>query len=221
MVKRYKDGRIDCTGTKARKALCSEYNVRFLQHLRIINGKSVISNAGRRKIEHDYFILGVSPKGIPNQKEEFIFCGYEPAKDFAHILQSEMPAIFDPLKSVKNSTNGNHGSTKENPSSSSWNVVRKELYNAVMLVILYLETDVTKNTALSRIALELSDRKYISYYPSRSAKGFATIMKKYPFTVYDVLHDLSQKNDLKNYSFEKLRSYIAGKGLYDFIGDIN
>ncbi len=184
---------MDCRGCEVRKRIVKNYDVEPLAHIKLLNGTIVHSDAGSDIID-SYFVFKCTEK--KTGKHETIYCGRPTAEDFCKLTGKRLPAIFNPLQE-HGKTSG--GSLNERDSKKiRWNPVRKELYNATMLLI------VAWNAKPDSVLYSIKDEieKQIDREPCISQiKSINTILCKGHTTMKKVLHRLEAKNEIKKYSF--------------------
>ncbi len=203
---------MDCRGHKKRKLIVQNYSVTPVAHIKLISGNKIISDAGG-DISDSYFIF--TCKSNVNNMEEVIYCGKPTAQDFCKMTNQELPKLFNPLI-VSNKFDNKHiqsNQQKSNNKPQKWNETRLQLYNATMLLITIF--DAKPNTPLFSIKAELET--YVTYEPYFSRiKAINTIIHKSNKTLRDILDELGQVNNLKEYSFDLLVSRLKEKNIQQY-----
>lgn len=202
---------MDCRGHKKREMIVQHYSVTPIAHIKLINGNKIISDAGG-DISDSYFIFTCKSKF--NGMEEIIYCGKPTAQDFCNMTNQELPELFNPLKSSEKAEHKQiHSNYQKLNKSKKWNETRSQLYNATMLLIAIF--DAKPNTPLFSIKSELET--YVTYEPYFSRiKAINTIIHKSKKTLRDILNDLGQKNNMKEYSFDLLVSKLREKNIQQY-----
>lgn len=154
-----------CRGHATRLKIIETYKLVPLGRFKLLNGQSVISDAGKRDIIDEYTVFECIEINNPDHRET-IYCGKSVAEDFCHLTNISLPPLFNPLKTIS----VNHGSHGDNSShKNSWNKTRKQLYNCTLLLIMYFGNSPT-NKALFSIKRELENPDYLDYFSKKANK---------------------------------------------------
>jgi len=197
--------RLQCRGEDTRRQICKKYRIIPKAHFRILNGVSIHSDAGDTMTE-EYFIFDAVDKNDITHVCN-IYCGVSVAKSFARLAGITLPPIYNPLKSTSNSGVSRTHSSTVHQSAPKWNTERKQLYDVVMLTMMYLG-DIRTDSALFRIKSELENPDFIDYYPRKQIHSVNTTLKNLNLTFEDVLNELSKENNLKAIEYDKIRDYM-------------
>ena len=188
---------MNCRGHRRRIYIINNYDITPVAHLKLLNGKTIPSDAGG-DIEDTYFIFECKSKF--SGKKEVICCGRPTAKELCEMAHQDMPKLFNPLVSTSLSTTKSTSNTEYND-NEKWHPARKQLYIATMLLI--TEWGGKPNTPLFNIKSDLE--VYTTLKPRlRDIKGINTILANQHTTLRNILNELSKKNDIKKYSFDLL-----------------
>lgn len=126
---------MNCRGTETRHNIIKKYNVEPVAHIKLLAGQSKNSDA-EATIRDEYYIFSATRK--LDGKTEIIQCGMGAARDFLRMLDIAGLPLFNPLKG-KNISKTKIVS-KENKTRcermSDWNATAKQLYNAIMWLII-------------------------------------------------------------------------------------
>lgn len=203
---------MNCRTHKKRIEIVKQYDVIPIAHLKLLNGKTIPSDAGGI-IEDSYFIFNCKSK-ITNLNET-IYCGRAVASDFCNLINEPLPNIFNPLKSeIKpnsqcNTSNNIFSSSNE---KQNWSPIRIQLYNAIMLI--FYNYNIQLNSTLIDIKKKV-ELRFIEkdYYMIKSVN---TILKKYNTTARKIINDLSKYNDLKTYKFDLLIKELEKENIQQY-----
>lgn len=196
---------MNCRGHYKRVQIVQENYVKPLAQLKLLNGKVLPGDAGK-EIKDVYFIFECKSKSTSNL--EYIYCGRYAAEDFCIMTNQTLPKLFNPL--VAENYNGEHRNNDEFYNENvgtiyvkKWNEARKQLYNAVMIII--SAWNAKPGTALFEIKEFLENNSYIQYKPPLGKiKAVNTIIGKSSKTMREIIEELSMENDLREYSFDLL-----------------
>lgn len=134
---------MECRGTQRRQWIVDNYNVVPVAHIQLLTGQTKHSDAGA-KIENDYYIFNAINK--INGRKEIIQCGMDAAKDFLKMLGHEGLPLFNPLHGeggtvTTTGRTSKGGGTGEQKEEVVWNPVAKQLYNAIMWLIIIIDAE--------------------------------------------------------------------------------
>lgn len=127
---------MDCRSTERRQWIVNNYNVVPVAHIQLLAGQVKHSDAGAI-IENDYYIFEATNK--LNDKKEIIQCGMGAARDFLKLINHKGLPLFNPLHGmggVGNHGGGNQRDHGDGRTEVVWNPVAKQLYNAIMWLII-------------------------------------------------------------------------------------
>ena len=146
---------MNCRNTETRRRIVEEYDVKPVAHIKLLAGQIKHSDA-EAVIRDEYYIFTAKNKG--NGKTEIIQCGMWTARDFLKILGIKGLPLFNPLYEENNKT---ISKGTENKNINSWNPTAKQLYNAIMWLI--IAWDAKPNTPLFEFRDDIV--KYKRYNP--------------------------------------------------------
>ncbi len=193
-----------CRGHELRVQLCKQYDIKPVGRFKLLNGRTVISDAGNMDITDEYIIFDCISKSDHNHHES-IYCGKYVAEDLCKITGHSLPQLFNPLH-YEHSSHGYRGKGSTN-SSPKWNPVRKQLYDIVLLIITY-QGNIKINSKIFDIKRELEDPKYIEYYPKRQIKSVNTYLIKMDKTFENIIADLQNNNNLRTFKYDLVLDYM-------------
>lgn len=128
---------MECRSTERRQLIVKSYNVVPVAHIQLLMGQTKRSDAGAT-ITNDYYIFEAINKA--DGKNEIIQCGMEASKDFLKLLNHKGLPLFNPLHGdFSADVTGRKyegGGTSERQTREIWNPVAKQLYNAIMWLII-------------------------------------------------------------------------------------
>ncbi len=146
---------MDCRGYTKRSYIARTYDVVPVAHLQLLKGQIKKSDAGAT-IENDYYIFEATDKTTGDK--EIIRVGKVAAKDFLSLIKHPGLPIFNVLhgwrdgEEMQGEDQGNsRGGSSEGgrPKGEQWNPVQRQLYNAVMWLI--IAWDATPKTPIYEI----------------------------------------------------------------------
>ena len=189
---------MDCRSTERRQWIVANYNVTPVAHIQLLAGQTKHSDAGAT-IENDYYIFEAVNK-ISGVKE-LIQCGMGAAKDFLKLLYHEGLPIFNPLHGEHGggqggNPGGNPGGNGGRRETEVWNPVAKQLYNAIMWVIVIINAD--PKTPIFNIKKEVEERKGSKYLQSQVRAVNTIISKNFPGrTLTEAIEELKAQNNVR------------------------
>lgn len=203
---------MDCRSTERRQWIVANYNVTPVAHIQLLAGQTKHSDAGAI-IENDYYIFEAVNK--VSGTKEIIQCGMGAAKDFLKLLKHEGLPIFNPLYGEGSSGSGGHGNSSGGNAgngerkSEVWNPVAKQLYNAIMWVIVLIEAE--PNTPIFAIRAKVDKFKSGEPFQSQVKAVNTIISKNFPSkTLTEAIEELKAQNNVREEMcrFDKLVDII-------------
>lgn len=189
---------MECRSTERRQWIVENYNVVPVAHIQLLAGQTKRSDAGAI-IENDYYIFEAVNRG--SGAKEIIQCGMGAAGDFLRLLNHDGLPLFNPLHGEGGGQGGNpggnlggNGGRRE---AEEWNPTVKQLYNAIMWVILIIEAKPnTKIFELRKTVYRLKDK---APYDTQ-VKGVNTIIERTlgGKTLTEVIEELREKNSVRD-----------------------
>ena len=144
-------------------------------------------------------------------KKEIIRCGMTAARDFLKKINHEGLPLFNPLH--REGGTGKKGSKTSGGNESKevkWNPIAKQLYNAIMWVIVII--DAKPNTAIYEVKERVWKFKSYEPFPSQ-VKAVNTIISKNIVgkTLTEAIDELRHDNDIRDgmCDFDKLIDIIG------------
>lgn len=201
---------LNCRGKETRIKLVNNYDIEPVAKFKLLNGQKKKSNAGN-DITNIYYLFKHTKNNT--DKVGYIYCGEEVAKHFSELTNRPLPALFNILVGDAEERNINIDTTIHKPRVSSWNKERKQLYNAVMILFLYL--DVKPNTPLFDIKEKLENypgqQPYLSFI-----KSVNTIIKKLEKTIDEILDELKNDNNIREFDFSLLSRRLQDESIVEY-----
>lgn len=194
---------MNCRGHETRVDIVEKYHVTPLVHLRVLEGMKIQSDAGG-DITDTYYLFRCIHK--ETDEEDLICCGEPTARDFSELIPAELPRLFNPLIDDDGNAHGGCNGGGE----QRWNRERKQLYNAVMLFILWRKN--RPHNVLFSLSNELVQN--VDMRPSlKSIKAVNTLYEQYHTTARNMIDDLSVQNRIRAFEFDLLISRLQQIGI--------
>lgn len=128
---------MDCRSTEKRQWIVQNYDVEPVAHIQLLASQTKHSDAGAT-IENDYYIFEAVHK--VDRIKEVIQCGMGAARDFLKLLNHEGLPLFNPVHGEggvgSNSGVPRGGDAGGRSTQQVWNPTAKQLYNAIMWLII-------------------------------------------------------------------------------------
>lgn len=93
-----------------------------------------------------------------------------------------------------------------------WNPVRKQLYDMVLLIMIY-RGNISKNSVLFEIKFKLEDPQFLKYFPKNQVKSINTYLIKMNKTFQNTLDEFSENNSLRNFKYDLVLEYVLKNNL--------
>lgn len=199
---------MDCRGHNNRIKIVEKWNLKPIAHLKLINGKIIPGDAGGM-IKDAYYIFECINKN--DESISYIHCGKTVAMDFAEIINEPLPKIFNPLKS--DTTKVLSYSSTSDDNSEKWNTARKQLYNAVMLLI--IAWNANEGTALFDIKEKIEMFPQIPP-PLFLVKAVNTILSRGNKKMIEVIERMKIGNDFRDFEFDLLVDILKSNGIKQY-----
>jgi hypothetical protein len=186
---------MDCRGHKTRQRIVRDYEVWPEAHIKLLANQQKHSDAGAT-IEDEYYIFSAKCKA--DGKKEFIQCGMGAARDFLELINHKGLPLFNPLvgKTHVDDRQGYDNRESENSQTEKWNETAKQLYNAIMwLIILW---DAKPDTPLFDFKDEVIKYKSLDPFESRIKRVNTTIKNgSKGKTLTEMINVYREDNNLK------------------------
>lgn len=209
------DFRLNCRGENTRRDIVRDYIVTPIAHIRLLNGVVIRSDA-EADVRDSYFIFKCVHRNTKDNR--IIQCGRGAARDFFRLTNTTAPPIFNPLVNENDNGGGDGGNDINDHEENQWNPATKQLYNAVMLIIICWNAK--PNTALFDIQANLM-KYYNRELPLFRAKQVNNILnnKKHPTTIQDIINKLRENNNLREYHFNLVTELLENNDTPSFFGN--
>ena len=186
---------MNCRGHETRQRIVRDYKVQPEAHIKLLANQQKHSDAGAT-IEDEYYIFSAKCKA--NGKKEFIQCGMGAARDFLELINHKGLPLFNPLvgKTHVDDRQGYDNRGSENSQTEKWNETAKQLYNAIMwLIILW---DAKPDTPLFDFKDEVIKYKTYEPFESRIKRVNSTIKNgSKGKTLTEMIDDYRSDNDIR------------------------
>lgn len=127
---------MNCRGPERRKEIVRDYQIECSAHIRLLDGRTIRSDAGK-DIKRAYYIFECKDKKNLNIVKE-IYCGESAGKDFLRLANITAPPIFNMLQELHEVGRGGEphivGDIDQNH-EEKWNEAARQLYDAIMILI--------------------------------------------------------------------------------------
>lgn len=198
---------MDCRGEEKREQIVSEYDVIAVIHTKLLKGQMKYSDA-KSPITDQYYIFECVHK--ITKKKEIIQCGMGAARHLLELTGQAPLPIFNIIKSDGIISGSGKGET--DGSKRKWNGMAKQLYNAIMILI--IDWDAKPNTPLFEMKKEAEKYRYCDPQLWRVEKVNNIIAKDFKKRkLSNILDDLNKENDIKEYSFALLEEALSKNGI--------
>ena len=206
--------------TKERRVIVAHnYNVEVVAYLTLFNNQKIKSAAGGI-VKNRYFIFRLTNK-VDDSDTEIIYCGYRAGESLCSIAGINIPARFNPLavnhQNRNNFTAGNGSNSGNN--RVVWDNTRKQLYDAVMLLISFLG-DQNPDSFLFSIKSSLEETEHIGHPPSikmiKAVNNVIHKIKKFN-SLRDIINYLHKKgNNVRTFQFDLLIEKLNAEQIPEF-----
>ena len=201
---------MNCRGKEKRKQIVREYNVVPIIHAKLLKGQQKYSDA-TAPITDQYYIFECVHKITGNK--ETIQCGMGAARHLLELTHSKSLPIFNLLKSDK--TVGAKTGNSTGGTSRKWNPMAKQLYNAIMILIVAWNAE--PGTRLFDLKKEAEKYRYCEPWLSRIEKVNNIIAKDFKKRkLSEILDEFEKENDIKKYEFDLLDKELKKNGITSY-----
>lgn len=188
---------MDCRSTEKRQWIIQNYNVEPVAHIQLLSGQIKHSDAGAT-IEKDYYIFEAVNK--VSEEKKIIQCGMGASRDFLKLLNHRGLPLFNPLHGHnENGCNDRRRGTAVGSGKNQelWNPVAKQLYNAIMWLI--IAWDAKPGTPLFEFRSDIIKYKGIEPF-SWKVKRVNSAIKNggKGRTLTEIIDDFRTNNDIRN-----------------------
>lgn len=203
-----------CRGHNTRVNIVNNFNIRSLGRFKLLNGQTVISDAGNMDIIDEYIVFDCIDKHNPNHHES-IYCGRFVAEDLCTLSGCSMPPLFNPLKSINKGSSSGQSSIHKN--TTTWNRTRKQLYDIVMIMIMYFK-NINPEKPLFKIKLELEQNtdQFPKLYLIKSVN---TIIKHSGKSFSTILNTLNKNNNLRDFKYDLVLDILIKNKIQQYLED--
>ena len=183
---------MDCRGPETRQWIVNKYDVVPVAHIQLLAGQTKHSDAGAT-IENDYYIFHATNR--ETGAKEIIQCGMGAARDFLELLNHKGLPIFNPLHGEGSTDRNSRGGARNK--QIRWNPVAKQLYNAIMWLIIII--DAKPDTPIFEIREKVYSFRDREPFHSQ-VKAVNTIIRKNLLgrTLMEAIDELRADNNLRD-----------------------
>lgn len=207
---------MNCYGKETREMLVKKYEISPVAYVKLLSGQKKLSCTGRLLTDSYYCFQYI--KKDNKEKHGTFFCGLPTAKHFLTLTENAELALFNPLSSEANSSKISSNSSKNlDDKQKPINPITKELLNAINLLIVAWNT-----IPYGRLA-QIKEAKNKYYYRPPFENEISYVNKVISYdkdkrTLTEMLEELSQLNNLKQYDFSLLNEVLDNLGEKSFFG---
>jgi hypothetical protein len=209
------DKKCFCRTKERREKMVEEFEIIPVAHIKLLNGQNKVSCTGD-DLTDSYYCFEYRPKETSDNYETFL-CGIHAANHFLELLAKEKLPLFNPLiANTPSRTKGGLSSTGDK-NQLKWNPIAKNLYESINLFIAV--TDIVPSEPIMTIKKNLEKYPNSRPFPSK-IKSINTIFLKFfkGQTLQDMIEELRQNNNIKQYSFTILNSILSEEGIKSYFG---
>ena len=201
-----------CRGEKTRIGLVQKYELTPFAHFKLLNGQNRKSCTGDALTDSYYCFSYKSRRG--DEAGSFL-CGSHAARHFLALLNLEDIPLFNPLKHESGSNSYSGG--KKYSQEKKWNEKAKQLYNAMNLLVVCW--GIVPRGPLKSIMEKISRYRNKNPFPSQ-IKSVNKIVSKdcKGRTLRKMLEELSQQNNLREFSFDELNKELKKNNIPSHFG---
>lgn len=199
---------MNCRGHETRQKIVQDYEIKPESHIKLLANQIKHSDAGAT-IEDEYYVFSAIRKS--DGKKEIIQCGMGAARDLLKLINHNGLPLFNPLvdNNHENHVAKQHNTGKINSKNETWNETAKQLYNAIMwLIILW---DAKPDTPLFKFKNEVIKNKEYEPFDSK-IKSVNTAIRNggKGRTLTSMINDYREHNNLRDSicNFELLNNKI-------------
>lgn len=190
-----------CRGEEIRKQLVQDYDIKPIMHTILLNGQTLYSDANK-PIKREYYIFEYIHK-ITRDKGTIV-CGMGAARHFLELTGSKPLPLFNMLRVCGNASGGNAGIK----AAIQWNATAKQLYNAIMILI--IEWNAKPGTILYNLKIDVETHMCWPPDANKIKLVNGIIAKDHQKrTVREMLYDFQKAgNDIKDFKFDLLEAIL-------------
>jgi hypothetical protein len=201
---------LPCRSSAVREKLVKEYNIKPIAHVRLLNGQE------RRSCTNDmltdsYYCFTYRAK--ESDVTDTLLCGTHAANHFLELIHHPKLKIFDPSASEATVTGTNGGINGNTGGNVSWHPTRKQLFNAINLIIICWRQ--VPGGVLQKIKEEIEGSRSQEPLP-RQIKAINTIISRdhKGRTLQQMLEELrNNNNNIRAFSFNLLKEALIKNGV--------
>ena len=206
---------MNCHGHDTRVRIVENYNIKCTAHIRLLNEQIIRSDA-ERDITDTYYIFECVNKNDDNDVDRIV-CGTGAARDLLQLANITAPPIFNMLHEGGGEGGAGGAGGGNQHQDEEWDAAAKQLYNAIMILI------TAWNLRPGPIYNYLEEaRRYKRCVPySYRVDRINQIVHRHGTSLRDVLNQLAQNNNIRNYEFNLLEDILHNDGIVSYFEDAN
>lgn len=208
---------MNCHGHDTRVRIVENYNIKCTAHIRLLNEQiKIIRSDAERDITDTYYIFECVNKNDDNDVDRIV-CGTGAARDLLQLANITAPPIFNMLHEVGGEGGAGGAGGGNQHQDEEWDAAAKQLYNAIMILI------TAWNLRPGPIYNYLEEaRRYRRCVPySYRVDRINQIVHRHGTSLRDVLNQLAQNNNIRNYEFNLLEDILHNDGIVSYFEDAN
>lgn len=190
---------LNIRGEKRRVDICKNYDVVPLAHMKLLNDRTIKSDAGQL-IKDEYYIFSATSN--KDDTVESIVCGMGAARHLLKLTGYKGLPIFNPLQAegvvgyAAGNINVHNVDFQTINNKSKWDKTAKQLYNAIMWLVYFL------NAKPDTVVFDVLDKviKYKSYKPFDSRiKSVNTMIEGFGGkTLTEIIDSYRDNNEIRD-----------------------
>ncbi|MBE5918584.1 MAG: hypothetical protein E7272_01960 [Pseudobutyrivibrio ruminis] len=190
-----------------REYIYLNYTISVVGCIKLYDGTTIKSDAGGPHISDKYYQFSCKHK--TTGKIETIFVGHKVAHEICDRCSLDFPKMFDPFYNPSSGGKGGGGAR-----SRVSDPTRRELYNAIMLIITrYRMSDRNGTSVIFDILNKVTDNMFVPIEP-RYVKSINTVLKRYK-PLKEIINDLSAYHRVRDFRFNHLVECLHNNGEAD------
>ena len=200
---------MNCHGHDTRVRIVENYNIKCTAHIRLLNGQI------KRDITDTYYIFECVNKNDNNDVDRIV-CGTGAARDLLQLANITAPPIFNMLHEVDGGGEGGAGGGNQHQ-VEEWDAAAKQLYNAIMILITAWNL---RPGPIYNYLEEARRYRHCAPFANRVDK-INQIIHRNGTSLRDILNQLAQNNNIRNYEFNLLEDILHNDGIVSYFEDAN
>ena len=204
---------MNCHGLDTRVRIVEYYIIKCTAHIRFLKGQ--IRSDAERDITDTYYIFECVIKNDNNDVDRIV-CGTGAARDLLQLANITAPPIFNMLHEVDGGGEGGAGGGNQHQ-VEEWDAAAKQLYNAIMILIIAWNL---RPGPIYNYLEEARRYRHCAPFANRVDK-INQIIHRHGTSLRDILNQLAQNNNIRNYEFNLLEDILHNDGIVSYFEDAN